>query len=65
MIRIVLAYPNQAVTNYLQLDNHHTPFILPRFRGIVTENSRSNLETSHRKRGTPHKRPTAILLVNV
>jgi len=59
--------------------NHRTPFILPRFRGVVTKNCgifraknsvvirvlKGNLERSHRKRGTPHKQPTAILLVNV
>jgi len=41
--------------------NHHTPFILPR----RNKSSRSNLKTSHWKRSTPHKRPTAILFVNV
>jgi len=50
--------------------NHRTPFIFrfSRFRGVITKNSRivkfSNLETSNRKRGISHKRPTAILLVN-
>ena len=45
--------------------NHCTPFILPRFWGVVTKSSRSNLETSHRECSIPHKRPSAILLVNV
>ena len=27
--------------------NHRTPFILPRVGGVITKNSRSNLETSH------------------
>jgi len=48
----------------LTRNNHRTPFILPHFRGVITKNNPSNLETSHRKRGTPHKRHTAILLVN-
>jgi len=45
--------------------NHRTPSILPRFRGVVTKNTPSNLETSHRKRGTPHKWPAAIILAIV
>jgi len=49
----------------LTKSNHCTPFILPRFRGVITKNSRNNSETSHRERDTPDKRHTTILLVNV
>jgi len=69
MVRVVLANQNQAnaVTNNLRLDED--AFYLTLFPGVVTKNSctakLSNLETSNGKRVAPHKRPTAILLVNV